>query len=66
MYRQVGYFDDYRHEKFVEDKSFARVHLPNHADDLVFVTDKQYVLIKLKYPDIETLGFYSFPVDYFD
>ena len=66
MYRQVGYFDEYKHEKFVEDKSFARVNLPNHADDLIFVTDKQYILIKLKYPDIETLGFYSFPLDYFD
>lgn len=66
MYRQVGYFDNCKHEKFVEDKSFARVHLPNHADDLVFVTDKQYILIKLKYPDIEILGFYSFPLDYFD
>ena len=31
------------------------------ADELVFVTDKQYVLVKLKYPDIETLGFYSSP-----
>jgi hypothetical protein len=66
VYRQIGYFDDDKHSKFVEDKSFARVELPNHSDDLVFVTDKQYILAKLKYPDIETLGFYSFPLDYFD
>ncbi len=66
MYRQVGYFDEYRHSQFVDDKTIARTQFPNHSDDLVFVTDKQYVLIKLKYPDIETLGFYSFPLDYFD
>ena len=66
MYRQIGYFDEQRHEEFVEDKSIARTHIPNHSDDLVFVTDKQYVLAKLKYPDIETLGFYSFPLDYFN
>ena len=66
MYIQVGYFDEYRHSQFVKDKTFERTHIPNHADELVFVTDKQYVLAKLKYPDIETLGFYSFPLDYFN
>ena len=48
-----------------KDKTLSRVHIPNHADDIIAVTDKQYILAKLKYPDIQTLGFYSFPLDYF-
>ena len=66
MYRLVGYFDEEKHSQLAEDKTIARTYIPNHADDIIAVTDKQYVLIKLKYPDIETLGFYSFPLDYFD
>ena len=66
MYRLVGYFDHDRHEQFSQDKSVVRTHIPNHADDIVAVTDEQFVVLKLRYPDIETLGFYSFPLDYFD
>ena len=66
MYRLVGYFDQSKHEEFSNDKSVIRTYIPNHADDIVAVTDEQYVVLKLKYPDIETLGFYSFPLDYFD
>ena len=66
MYRLVGYHDHDRHEKFSQDKSVARTHIPNHADNIVAVTDEQFVVLKLRYPDIETLGFYSFPLDYFD
>jgi hypothetical protein len=66
VYRLVGYFDEDRHEKFSQDKTVVRTYIPNHADDIVAVTDEQFVVLKLKYPDIETLGFYSFPLDYFD
>ncbi len=66
MYRLVGYFDQSKHEEFSNDKSVIRTYIPNHADDIVAVTDEQYVVLKLKYPDIETLGFYSFPLDYFN
>ena len=66
MYRLVGYFDQSKHEEFSNDKSVIRTYIPNLADDIVAVTDEQYVVLKLKYPDIETLGFYSFPLDYFN
>tara|TARA_B100001057_G_scaffold491494_1_gene581859 strand:- start:739 stop:939 length:201 start_codon:yes stop_codon:yes gene_type:complete len=66
VYRLVGYFDQSKHEEFSNDKSVIRTYIPNHADDIVAVTDEQYVVLKLKYPDIETLGFYSFPLDYFN
>jgi len=66
VYRLVGYHDPDRHEQFSQDKSVVRTHIPNHADDIVAVTDEQFVVLKLRYPDIETLGFYSFPLDYFD
>ncbi len=66
MYRLVGYFDHEKHSQLAEDKTLPRTYIHNHADDIIAVTDKQYVLIKLRYPDIETLGFYSFPLDYFD
>ena len=66
MYRLVGYFDYEKHSELANQKNLPRTYIPNHADDIIAVTDKQYVLIKLRYPDIETLGFYSFPLDYFD
>ena len=66
MYRLIGYYDDSKHQAISKDKTLSRVHIPNHADDIIAVTDKQYILAKLKYPDIETLGFYSFPLDYFE
>ena len=66
MYRLVGYEDQHKHEKFSQDKTIVRTYIPNHADDIVAVTDEQYVVLKLRYPDIKTLGFYSFPLDYFD
>ncbi len=66
MYRLVGYFDHEKHSELANQKNLPRTYIPNHADDIIAVTDKQYVLIKLRYPDIETLGFYSFPLDYFD
>ncbi len=65
MYTLVGYEDYDRHEKFSQDKTIPRTYIPNHADSIVAVTDEQYVIVKLRYPDIQTLGIYSFPLDYF-
>ena len=66
MYTLVGYFDEEKHLKLAQDKTLPRTYIPNHTDDIIAVTDDQYILLKLRHPDIETLGFYSFPLDYFD
>ena len=63
MYRLVGYSNLDSHEKFSQDKQLTE-HIFN-PDDIVAVTDEQFVVPKLRYPDIETLGFIQ-ALDYFD
>ena len=69
-FSENGYFyvnyTDYNPKRNVIARYTVSESDPNHADDIVAVTDEQFVVLKLRYPDIETLGFYSFPLDYFD
>tara|TARA_B100001094_G_scaffold282704_1_gene294958 strand:+ start:525 stop:725 length:201 start_codon:yes stop_codon:yes gene_type:complete len=65
VYTLVGYTDQTKHNRLAKDKSLPRTYIPNHADNIIAVTDEQFVLIKLAHPDIEILGIYSFPLDYF-
>jgi len=62
--RLIGYEDPEKHEIISQDKSLDRTWLPNQAEDIITVTDKQFVLAKLKYSDVEILGFYSYPLDF--
>ena len=64
MFRLIGYEDQEKHEIISQDKTLDRTWLPSHAEDIITVTDKQFVLAKLKYPDVEILGFYSYPLDF--
>ena len=63
MFRLIGYEDSEKHELISQDTALDRTWLPSHCESINTVTDKQYVLAKLKYPDVEILGFYSYPLD---
>jgi len=63
-YRSVGYRNTEKHQKLLDDTSIQKTKFKFFANDIILVTEEQYVLIKLKYPDIETLSLSAFPLDF--